>query len=180
MGKKRNMINTQGFTLIELLVYIALLVVVATLIAGFVPHIVRGYLTTQAKEETLTNTISALETINQEVRHATSIYQNTSELHDHPGQLSLETQRSAPDDETTTYVDFYLDGDRLYMKREGEEPTVITSTKVEITNLTFILFGGENQPAIQTEMSVRYADTSETIQNRSVTTLRSIASLRSY
>jgi len=170
----------KGFTLIELLVYVALLVVVATLIAGFVPKLIRGYLTTQAKEEVLTNTINALETINQEVRHATSVYADTSVFDDSYGQLSLETTRDLPDDESTTYVDIYLDDGSLYLKREGEDPTIITSTKVEITDLTFVQFGSGDNPAIRTTMTMWYANTSEKIQTSTVTTLSGSASLRSY
>ena len=73
-----------------------------------------------------------------EIENADDIYVPTSIFNSHPGQLSLKTTQKLPEEEQETYVDFYLDeNNRIYFKREGQEPFLLTSENLFVTDLQF-------------------------------------------
>ncbi|OGH58713.1 MAG: hypothetical protein A2725_03385 [Candidatus Magasanikbacteria bacterium RIFCSPHIGHO2_01_FULL_33_34] len=173
--------NKKGFTLIEMMMYIFIMLLITTMVASFLPQLVRNNLNIQARGEVLGNTRSALEVIAQEIRHASNIYTPTSIFDSSPGQLSLESTNNVPVGETITFIDFFVDGDRLYMKREGVVSEIIVSQKTKIDDLTFthINSAGSYQ-AVRVSITASYDSPSTEIQEKSSVTLTTTASLRSY
>jgi type II secretory pathway component PulJ len=170
-----------GFSLLEVLVYISLLTVVGLALVGFATRIIRSNSEAQLKAQVLDNARSAMALMTKEIRHANGVYDPTSTLLSHPGQLSLATTFDPPADEQETYVDFYLDDERLYRKREGSAAELITAEKVRVTNLTFTYLQQTLAvPAVQITLTVEPADAASGAADRSTVTLSSTASLRQY
>lgn len=150
-------LNNNGFTLPEVLIYSAILAITVGVIVTFVNQMLGVNETTRRVRESTDNARRVLDTIAQEVRHSSSVYDQTSVFGSSPGQLSLETTRDLPADENSTYVDFYVDNQALYMKREGQNAQLITSEKVKITSLTFTnLNGSSSRPAVRIVVTVEY------------------------
>lgn len=166
-------ITKKGFTLLGLLVYAGLVVIVGLFITEFTLQIIKIHSEITAIGETSDSAQRAEEIITQEIHHAVNVYAPTSVFNVHPGQLSLETTRYTPSDEDRTFVDFYLDDDHLYMKREGAAAKLITSEQTTVSNfvLTY-LNAGTAYPAIRLSLTVAY--------HSYQTTLASTVSLRSY
>lgn len=156
--KKINL-NSKGFTLTEVLIYSAILAIVSLVILVFINQLLGVNETTRRAREATDNARRSLDTISQEIRHADSVYGNTSSFGSNPGQLSLETTRDVPAEEASTYVDFYVDNEQLFMKRESQIEQRITSEKVKVTNLTFTnLAGSTTWPAVRVAITVEYRD----------------------
>ena len=85
--------SSSGFTLIELIIYSALLVIISGAIIGFFVQLVDVVDTSRRGRESIDNAKRVLDLINQEVRHADSVYTPTSVAGASPGQLGLETTR---------------------------------------------------------------------------------------
>ena len=171
--------SKKAFTLIEVLIYGLFLVIISAVAVSFFIQVVNVTETSRRGRESLENARRGLDVITQEIRHADSVYAPTSVLDTTPGQLGLQTKRDLPTDEDTTYVDFYVDDDRLYIKRESESEQLITSEKVRVNELTFSLLNDASQkPAIQVKITVEYVDAIYGPGN--AVTLVSTATLRSY
>jgi type II secretory pathway component PulJ len=168
----------KGFTLIELLVYVGILGLVTLVIVVFVNQILGVNETTRRARESVDNAKRVVDTIVQEVRHAESVYTPTSSFGVNPGQLSLETNRDIPTDENNTFVDFYVDNNGVYIKREGQNAQLLTSEKVKVTDLTFTnLNGSTSWPAIRVAVTIEYINPISGPKNQ--VTLKSTAVLRS-
>ena len=168
----------RGFTLIEITVYIAILALVTLVIIVFINQLLGVNEKTRRNREALDNARRVLDTIAQEVRHAQGVYTPTSSFGVNPGQLSLETSRDVPTDEVTTYVDFYVDNNSVYIKRESESTQLLTSEKVKVTDLTFTnLNGSTSWPAIRISVTVEY--NSPISGPKNAVTLKTTAVLRS-
>jgi len=171
--------NNKGFTLIELVIYALLLVVIGVVSVSFFVQVVNVSEASRRSREALDNAKRSLDVISQEVRHASAVYTPTSVFDTSSGQLSLETTRDLPADENATYVDFYVDDSRLFIKREDQADQIVTSEKVKVTQLTFSLLDSSSvKPAVQIELTVEYAD--PTLGPKNSVTLTSTATLRSY
>src|SRR3972149_4778283 len=130
---KKFEIRNSGFTLIELLVYAAVFVIIGIVASSFFIQISNLAETSRRSRESLDNARSAMSIITQEIKHATTVYTPTSVFGSNPGQLSLETTRDLPADEETTYVDFYVDDEGIYIKRESNQAQLLTSEKINVT-----------------------------------------------
>lgn len=163
----------KGFTLLSLLVYAGLVVIVGLFITEFALQIIKIHSEITALGEISDSAQRAEEIITQEIHHAVSVYTPTSRFNGHPGQLSLETTRYTPSDEDRTFVDFYLDDNHLYMKREGEAAKLITSEQTSVSNFVLTYLNTSTPyPAIRLSLTVAY--------HSYQTTLVSTVSLRSY
>ncbi|OGH69709.1 MAG: hypothetical protein A3C90_04005 [Candidatus Magasanikbacteria bacterium RIFCSPHIGHO2_02_FULL_51_14] len=171
----------RGFTLIEMLAYVALMVVVIATVAAFVSWLVKINSYAQINATVLENAKSAMGMMAQEIQHARSVYAPTSVFGVHPGQLSLETTRNTPTGEDTTFVDVYVDSERLYVKRESAAEALLASERARVTNLVFThLYPTSTIPAIRIELTMEYDTTSPELRARSRVSLSSTVSLRSY
>lgn len=182
LGFKNKKTRQGGFTLIELLIYTVILVVISLVSVSFFIQVVNVTETSRRSREALDNAKGALETITQEIRHADSIYTPTSKLDTslpNFGQLSLETSRDIPNDEESTYVDIYVDNERLYLRRESIPDQLITSKKVKVKDLQFgLLSDASSKPAVQVTLTVEYFDQAAGPSNS--VTLTSTSTLRSF
>ena len=151
--------NQKGFTLVEVLVYSAILAVVSLVVIVFINQLLGVNETSRRAREATDNARRSLDTIAQEIRHAQGLYSPTSVFVTNPGQLSLQTTRDLPSGHDATYVDFYVDNEQLFLKREGQNAQLLTSEKVKVTNLTFTnLNGATSWPAIRIAITVEYRD----------------------
>jgi len=179
MNKKPHL-SKQGFTLIELIIYVATFAIVATLLVTFVFNLIGVQAKIKVSKEVLENSQRAMEVMLWHIKHSQNIYLETSNLNNHPGQLSLETTQNTPSGETTTYLDFYLDNDdRICLKQEESEEIPLTSEKIEIDNLIFNrLVDSNSNQSIRIELLAVYKDPRGKVIYQATSTLVSTASLR--
>lgn len=171
--------SPKGFTLIEVMVYAVALVLVVNILVLTLIQLMSLNDSSRRAREAMDNARRALDVVAQEIRHADNVYDPTSVFDATPGQLSLETLRDLPADETSTYVDFYIDDFGLYLKREGQTAQLITSEKVSVTNLVFSeLDGYTDGPAVRIQLTVEYRSPISGPKN--AVSVETTASLRSY
>src|SRR3990167_6165146 len=171
--------NNKGFTLIEILVYIAILAIIFFVIVSFLIWSIRANAKAKVMNEVLNSAKRAMEVISYEVREANSIYDPTSAFGSHPGQLSLETVHYLPIGEEITFVDFYLCGTQLCLKKESEDPIALTLDSVEVESLIFTKIVVDDASSIQVDLTVKYNSSSDRSEYQASNNLRSAASLRS-
>lgn len=126
-----------GFTLVTTLVYAALLALVAAALSRVAVSFIQAKTQSQLSGEVIDNAQRALAVVTAEIQQASGVYTPTSVLGTSPGQLSLATTLNLPADETITYVDFYVDDEHLYVKREGAAAALLTSARVKVSSLQF-------------------------------------------
>lgn len=159
----------KGFTLVEMLIYIVTLVLVVGTVTTILIWMVRANNQVHVRNEVVENVEHALAQVAGEIREAKGVYTPTMTT---LSQLSLETAKNAPAGETFTYVDFFLCGTRLCVKRESQAPQAITSEKIEIQSLEFTQVQTGSASSIHMEVEASYLTASATMQTT--------ASLRSY
>ena len=168
--------HMNGFTILEIIVSIAIFSLVLVLVISFLISTNASDSKTKASRETIDNARTALETIIYEIRGAKSIYTPTTTAN----QLSLETTKYLPQDETSTFIDFFLCGTALCLKKESQDPIALTSDSVQVASLTFLQILNGATPSIKVSLTVNYVNPSGDINYSSSATLTSTASLRSY
>lgn len=159
-----------SFTLIEVLTYIAILSMVVLAASSFLTWAIKSNIKIKVMRETLDNARRGMEQMTYEIRKAESIYTPTIDLN----QLSLETTNYLPTGETTTYIDFYLCGTQLCLKKEGQNPIALTSDRVEVTKLEFTQIDN----SIQIDLKIDYKNFGSLPEYQSSTALISTISLR--
>lgn len=178
--------KNNGFTLIEGIVYVALFVLIFGAVVGSTLSLFTAFAKTAAQRETITNARTAMDAIVREIKYAKEIYQptscfGTSDAKSVCGggakrQLTLITSQNLPSDESQTYVDLYLDGNKVYIKREGAPAGALTSGKVRVSNLVFERLNNGGRESVRTTLTVEYNTDSPKIQNS--VTLYSTATIR--
>ncbi len=171
----------KSFTLIEVLIYIAVLSIIILIVSAFFLWAIRSNAKTTAMREVLDNARRAMEIMTHEIKEAKSVYAPTSVFDSHPGQLSLEAKRYLPTGENTTYIDFYLCGSRICLKKESQNPIALTSDRVEISSLVFSQVATTSTtPSIQINLKVDYKAPAQKPEYQASFVATSTASLRSY
>src|SRR3989344_2621301 len=132
--------QTVGFSIIELLVSISIFSIILLVMVSLLFSVNSSNSKTKAERETQENARRIMNTIIYEIKGAKSIYTPATTL----TQLSLETTRYLPSDETNSFIDFFLCGLNLCFKKESQNPVILNSDSVEITSL---LFGALNVSA---------------------------------
>lgn len=166
----------KGFTLVEILVYIGIFFIVITIIISFVFWLVRSNTKLKVMRETLDNANMVMEIITYEMKGAKSIYTPTT----NSSQLSLETTNYLPEGEETTYIDFYICDFALCLKKESQDPVVLTSNSVEITKLVFTRIVSGQADSVRIDLSVSYKDPVDRPEYQALVDLTSAVSLRIY
>ena len=166
--------SQSGFTLLEIIIYFAVVSLVLLLTSSFIFYFMRADYQTQGNREVLDNARRALEIISFEVNGATGIYTPTTAA----TQLSLETPRYLPQVETTTYIDFFVCGTRLCLKKESQSPIFLTSDTVQVNSIAFTQISINGAMSIRTNLALQYKNTLGALQP--AVTLYSTASLRKY
>ncbi len=165
----------------EILVYIGVVAIIILVVSSFLLWVVRSNAKARAMGEVVDNVRRAMETMTYEIREASSIYLPTSVFDSHPGQLSLEVSKYLPDGENLTYIDFYLCGAKLCLKKELENPIPLTSDRVIITNLVFSQVATTSTtPSIQINLKIDYKTVAGRKEYQASFNTTSTVSLRSY
>ena len=165
-----------GFTLVEILVYLAVFSIVSGAVLTGALRLTEFYNISRFDKEILNNTHFALNSMLSEIKYASSVYSPTSYT---TNQISLETYLNPPSGENKTYIDFYLDNGRLYLKREGQDPQALTSERIEITDLNFTYLSSSTDcSSVKIEITARYRSSKEKYQRE--ITLVSGGALRRY
>jgi type II secretory pathway pseudopilin PulG len=166
----------RSFTLLEVLVYIGILSIVLGVVLSFLVWSVHSSTKINVMRETSDNARRAMEIMVYEIREAMTIYTPTSTS----TQLSLQTLHYLPAGEDTTYIDFYICGTQLCLKKESQKPIALTSDKVEVSNLVLTPIVTEEIPSVQIELKIDYKNPSNRPEYQASVDLKSTASLRSY
>lgn len=175
--KIRTLSFSKGLTLIETLVYVAVLAVLIGIVSSFFVWAVHSNTKIKSMHEVLDNERRVIKIISSEIKEARNIYTPTSIFNSHPGQLSLETVKNLPEGENKSYLDFYLCGERVCLKRESQAPIVLTSDEVKVINLVFTLIG-DISSSIKIDLKIETADTSGRRERQADVELSSVVSLR--
>lgn len=118
----------------------------------------------------------AMEIMIGQVRGAKSIYTPTTDSK----QLSLETSNYLPDGEETSYIDFFLFGSRIWLKREAHDPIALTPDSLQISNLSFIQIDSNGQPSVKVSFTASYNNPTGRPEYQASINLVSTASLRPH
>ncbi len=169
--------KNKGFTLIELLAGLAIFVVVFGILTTFIVWVYRSNVKFQALSEVATNTQRATQVMLDEIRSSASIYMPTTNA----SQLSLETPRYQPAGEEFSFIDFFVCGTQLCMKKETDaSPVAITSDKVTVDALSFNIIASANGPSsVQVTLTMSYKS-SGSLEEQAQTSITSSATLRNY
>ena len=167
--------NADGFTLVEILIYTFLLALIFLIISSFVFWLFYSNAKSKAQREVSENIRNAMDLMMYEIKSAKSVYTPTTTLN----QLSLETTNYLPDDESSTFIDFFLCDLRLCLKKESQDPIFLTSDTVKISQLEFTQIAISGMPSVRIDLTIDYANSSDPGQSASAS-LISTASLRSY
>ena len=169
-----------GFSLLEMLIYIALVAIIISSVVFFGIWAIQVGAKTKANSEVLGNARRALETMVYEIRRSQSLYAPTSIFDASPGQLSLEQTSAAGAAESSNFIDFFLCGQSLCLKREQSEPILLTSSYVRVTSLTFNQrLNSVSSPSIKITLQVASASSTRPEETASID-LTTTANLRSY
>lgn len=170
-----------GLTLVSALVYIGLLALIAAMLARIAAGLIKTNTQAQLAGEIVDNAQHALGVITAEIQQADSVYTSTSVLATHPGQLSLATTHNLPSDENITYLDFYLDDEHLYLKREGGGAELVTSERVKVSNLQFTHLNPTGEHTAVRVAATFTADVAATdVQTQTAVSLTNTVALRAY
>lgn len=160
--------------MVEVIIYVALLSLIMLLASSFVFYLSYTNSESKGEREVLENARRVLETISYETSGAESVYTPTTNAN----QLSLQTLRYIPLGETTSYIDFFLCGTRVCLKKESEDPIYLTSDAVVVTTLAFTQVSNNGFLSIRTNIIMNYKNP---INNTTqAVNLTSTASLRNY
>lgn len=163
--------SVRGFSILEVLLGTAILAIILVAIISFAFWL--GYANRKAKadRDVAENAKRAIETMAYEVRGAKGIYTPTTSN----SQLSLETARYvAAAGEDVSFIDFFLCGGNICLKKESQNPISLLPSGVTATNLVFTQIMNGTVPSVKVTLAARSADATTTI------TLNSTVSLRVY
>ena len=167
----------RGFTLVEILVYIIVLAIIVLAVSSFFIWAVKSNTKAKVMRETVDNAQRSMEIMIHDIKEAKSIYTPTSAS----TQLSLETTHYLPSEETSTFIDFFLCGADITVlcsKKEGQSVVALTSDRVEVNNLEFILIS-TTTPSVQINLGINYKNPGGRPEYQSSIDFTSTASLRS-
>ena len=171
-----------GFSLIEVLVSVGIVSMILLLLSSFIFQLNYSNSKTKADREALENARRILDIIVYEIKGAKSIYAPTTTFPStgSADQLSLETFRYLPDGEDTSFIDFFLCGTGLCLKKESQNPVLLNSDNVSVTNLVFTRILSGTAPSVKTAFTVSYKNPSGQPSNDASVSLNATVSLRSY
>lgn len=166
----------RGFTLLEVLVSVAIFSFILLAVVSSLLWLNYSNSKLRADTQTMENARRAIEIITYEIKGAKSVYTPTTTLN----QLSLETLRYLPTDEKITFIDFFLCGSAICLKKESQSIVALTSDLVEVKRLEFSHFLNGSKPSVKIDLKVDYKNPSNDPDSSSSASLTSTASLRSY
>jgi hypothetical protein len=169
-------VDEKGVSLIETITYVSILTVIILIILSFFIWAMRSNMRINAMKEVLSSNRSAMQLISQEIMEANSIYYPTSSS----TQLSLETSKYIQSDEEISYIDFFICGTRLCMKKEALDPVAITADSVLVSDLRFNWISTSSIPSIQIYLETKYKANDNSFNSNVAVGATSTAALRVY
>ena len=164
-----------GMSLIETLVYVAVLGLISIFITNSLIKIVSVYRQAQAEREVLSNARLMMETVTKNIAYSQEVYAPTSRFNSTTSQISLITLLDTLPEHTSTYLDFWSDGNRLLMREEGRATTTISSATVKVTQFRAErIVQGLGREAIKITLNV----VSKTLPQAASATLNATTALR--
>lgn len=146
----------QGFTLVEMILYIGSLSLLVLALSGLTLSTIRNYRLSKTKENLTTSADAVLAVFLQEVRNASAIYDPTTVFDNDSGELSLVTGFAATNKtEPATYVDIYLAGGRVWLKRENETAAALTDETAEVTQFKVVEVKPNDIEGIRLYLNIR-------------------------
>ena len=173
-GKILNL--NSGLAMVEILVSFAILSIVLLSIISFVLWASYYNTKTKAYDQVLENARRVLDTIAYEIRGAKSIYNPTTTS----DQLSLETEKYAPSGEDSTFIDFFICGSALCLKKESQDPIILTSDSIKIESIYFSEILNGTGPSVKIDITINYQNQYSDDESYASISSTSTASLRSY
>jgi len=157
--------ENKGFSLLEILVSVAIFAIILLAVLSFFLSMNDSNSKSTSDRESGENARRVLDEIVYEIRSAESIYTPTTTQN----QLSLKTFRYLPSGETYTYIDFFLCGSAICLKKESQNPIALTPDSVKVTSLAFsqISGGGLASPSLQVSLTVNSTSLTSTVSLRS-------------
>jgi type II secretory pathway pseudopilin PulG len=125
--------KSKGFSLVEMVVSVALFAFIILVVVAFIISLNISNIRSKSDREVQENARRALDAIVYEIKSAKSLYTSTTTA----SQLSLETYHYLPSGEIATYIDFFLCGTTVCLKKESQSPIALTSDSVQVTSLSF-------------------------------------------
>ncbi len=171
-GKINNTTETPGFTLVEVMVSVALLAIISLMVTSAMMWMFSTGDRSKADSALLESGRRMLDQISYEIKGAEGVYASTTTA----SQLSLETNRYLPTGETSSFVDFFLCGSALCLKKESQNPMTLTPNDVQVTAFSVTQLSNGTIPSIRIALTLQ--STSGTQQ--ATTTITSTTSLRKY
>ncbi len=149
-------ISKRGFTLIEIILYMGALSFLALALSSLTLSTIKNYRLAKIKENLTTSADAVFGTFLQEVRNANKVYGPTTIFDSDFGELSLTTGfQPTNNTEPTTYVDIYLAGGRVWLKRENETAAALTDQNVEVTQFKVIEVKPNALEGVRLYLSIR-------------------------
>jgi len=166
----------KGFTIIEMVVYIALISIILTVLFNMISLTFKTNNMILSWSKVNSDTHSSLERMTYEITNAQYVYLPTSNFSISPGgQLSLVTESGLTANEQKAYMDFYMENDTLFLKKDGLDPVALTSSDVVVSDLEFSYHQNGNRESVTIDLTIKSAkvDMSEAeIHTVSTITLR--------
>lgn len=159
-SKKKNwLLYIHGFSLIEIIIYTALIALVSIFVINSLIRVVDAYNHARAEGEVITNARGILDTVTETIAFSQEAYVPTSRFNVDLGQLSLISPAATTTGHTTSYIDFYIDGGRLWRRQEGQMAEALSAASVMVSRfrLEHIIqkFGRE---AVRITLTVDYSN----------------------
>jgi hypothetical protein len=102
-----------------------------------------------------------MERLIYETSNANNIYLPTSNFTNYnysalkAKQFSVVTSQSVSGNETTAYIDFYLENNTLFMKQDGSSPVALTSPGVNVQSLDFYYYKNGTRESVKIDLTVK-------------------------
>ena len=165
-----------GFTMIEVLISVGIFALILLMIVSVVFWMNYYNSKTKADSQVQENARRVMEVMAYEIKGAKGVYTSTTTSN----QLSLETLHYLPNDETTTYIDFFLCGSAICLKKESQNPVTITSDTVQASSLQFIQITNGTSPSVKINLTLSNVNPVNDASHASSVNLTSTVALRSY
>lgn len=167
----KNSHKKNGYTLVELLVYIALFGAISLIMMGVFAVVNRTNAKIVSYAAINTNAYSAMDRIIYEIANSGHVYTPTSNFVNFnynalkASQLSLATGQGAIAPEDLSYVDFYLENNAIFLKKEGANPIALTSPNVSVENLQFSYYKNGSRESVKIDFTVKSKSTLDPASN---------------
>lgn len=142
--------RVQGFSLLEMLIYIAILIIMLTVIMNIIISIMSTGRIIKSLRNIENSALISLERITREVRQAESVNTSSSILNSALGKLVLDGSDADGNPRT---AEFYLSSGVLMFSENGIEIGALSPTGAKITGLLFEHFSGLNSEGIRTTIT---------------------------